>query len=701
MIALAKPIPGTAEDHSPWPISAYLPPGHISMREAIRRARNSDHYHGSRERKAVWSWCYRLAKQSVGSVPSPVMCDGQVFVHPSIHEAFSEPAQPDRIPNEIRALPAGKRNRAMAKLGAIRAFEKYMKGHGRVLGRSAARKKFIELYAEHFSYRDGSKTRRLAISARSLVRWESRRDSGGIDALAKDGRGGWSTEGPVLEAAALYWSIRSDPRRFSIAHCWRLVASEAKRNRWRWFQSLNTCKAWDRRTRDNRMLTLNQRGDLAYAQRSGPWIEPDLESYDAGECWVGDDATLDVWVRMPNGKMIRPAISAWLCWRSRVVTGFRIVRTGTENSILAAFSDGARSFGLPAHVIVDNGKNYSSYAWTGGKAKRRVHQRGNEFTEQAEGVFALCDVQPSWALPYNPNAKARLERWFRTLHDFCKVFPSYCGGSADDRPERHAKLVEKAVEWDEFRKGVGEFVQAYNDRPHLGEGMEGRTPLQVMSLAPRKRVVPEGVHDLLLATWHRPISIGRNGVTIKVAGKSLRYGARRPEILNLPIGTKIRVGYDADDLRSVVVWTMDYRFVCRADLNKQFNRKIPDEALRETMRQDARHKRKLREVRKGGFDHFRDPVARTVAAIAEDATRRRLPDPKPPGGGPDLAPVGTPIEVPVRELARLRKAVGAEQVGEMDERLHEFLERSTDAPQTSEAPSGFDALRQWAKRHGH
>jgi hypothetical protein len=181
-----------------------------------------------------------------------------------------------------------------------------------------------------------------------------------------------------------------------------------------------------------------------------------------------------------------------------------------------------------------------------------------------------------------------------------------------------------------------------------------------MAQATRKRVLTEQQGTFLLAAWPRPLRLNRQGVSLRLAGQTLRYGAFRPELNRLEIGTPLRISYDPQDLRYVNIWSMDGRFICRAEENHRFNRRFTTEEHRETLRGRRRQMRTLREAGKVGLDLLRDTVTQTLAAQAHDADRHRKPDPEPPEGGPVLIPLQTPIEVPPKERVALRKAVGAE-----------------------------------------
>jgi len=663
----------------------------IDLAEAARRAMNSQQYPGTRTRGAARAWIRRLVA-SIGDPQLVARVGGRLWLSPSVPPALSEVVVPERIATAILALPEGKRNQVLAKIRVLRDLDLYRRD--RRLSWGQARERFARERAAEYSYLDGAAIQTLPVSVRSLQRWQTLFDDGGADALADDRHGRYGRRPPSPEAVELYWRWRHDPRRFGIADCHRKVALQAERNRWHWFASYSACKKWDRQTRDERALTLNREGEQAYTRKCESYIELDPESFAPGECWVGDDHPCDAWVLMPSGDIIRPVLSAWQDWRSRAIVGWRIVREGNEHALLLAFGQGAKDYRhIPRMVIADNGKNFTSWQWRGDRPKYRIYRRPGELAEQVEGIFALCNIQPSWALPYNPNGKARLERWFKTFEQqLCKNFPSYCGSCSDDKPEEHQLLVEQAIPWEDFIAAVGDYIQVYGDRPHSAEDMLGRTPLQVLATAPTRRVLPENVLPLLLAAWHRPVSIGRNGVAIRICGHTIRYGADDPAIKALAIGTKVRVSYDPDDIGSIVVWHTDYRLICQAQANQKLNRALPSEALREQLRQRARERRAHREALKIGLEHLRDPVQRSLAALERDSRLNRLPDPTP-DGPPGLVPVLTPIVAP--ERAFQKQAVGAEGM----DALQRFRAFANSKPTPGAKPGmAVAALLRWAKK---
>lgn len=697
-----------------WRTAAAAPFGYVRLRkEGVRRALNSERYAGEKTKGAAWQFLFRPAEKAIGGPNEPVMVGRVLYVPCSLHACLSEPCT---IGEKLARESRDRRAIVAARIAALRAADVFARMNGSRLG--GVTKAVAAFCAERggcFAYQDGRAELTIGISPRSLARWQTEYRGGGADALV-DGRGRFARgDGLSAEAVAYFRALRHGPNRPSIRQAWRLTKIEAAPNKWTWFSGYSTCAAWDKRTRDERGLILNQGGDLAYAQRAGRWIEPDLESYEPGECWIGDDSTVDVWVRTPRGEIARPVVSVWMDWRSRAIAGIRLTYSGTEQSLLLAFRDGADAFGLPAFVHVDNGRNFSAWSWTGGAPKRRPPTNRADAIETQNGVFSLCGITPQWATPYCPNSKARLERFFRTLTEqLWKAFPSYCGGCPDDRPEAHTALVARAVESDELAGALRRFVETYNDTPHSGEGMDGRTPRQVMATAVTKRTMPDAVRSVCLQLWHRPVSIGRNGVAVRIAGTTVRFGWDEPRLRALAIGTKVRVGYDPEDLSAVTVWTMGYGFICRAAANRRFNRKIASDDLRQTMREIAREKRALRQARKAGSQYLRDPIERTLAALAADAAERRLPDPPTPDGGPILVPVRTPLELPSKTVQPMRKAVGdgvgaadaaaanpdGDNISDMQKRFSALAEKSRAERAGRATESVFDRLGQFVRGSG-
>ncbi len=703
MTALAVKLPSEEPIRDGWRETASAPPGYITTSEAARRARCSEHYTGSRNRETLRTWVNATAENSGESATPPVLApDPQTgrlrrWIHPSIHPAFNEPPNAERVSKEFKGLPLHKQAAGLARLRALEALKRFCNGDGRRLGLCEARTRFFEAHREAFTYRVGARVRTLNPNPSNLSRWEKRYRAGGLDALCRDDRGKHGRENVPAELLTEYWSWRCKPgnKRHSIEAIHRIMMLRAEQTGQTWFASPNTTRAYDRRHRDEKLLALHQRGERFYRAKHAPYIEVDPDSFEPGEAIECDDFTVNVWSIL-RGAVIRGVLSGTIDWHGRAVSAV-LTANGSQDSVLLSIRKHWKRFGVSSHAFIDNGKGYSSYTWRGDRPRRHRYSRGADFEDRAGGLFAAVGCEPHWVTPYSPNSKGRIERFGRTLDERLRFLPSYCGNTPDNRPDAHARLIAKAIPFEELAAIIEREIELYNDTPHGGDGMNMMTPLQVMQLAPRKRVLDERYVDDLLSIHHRPVKVGRQGVTITYAGKRLSFGAFDRAVIALQ-GQTVRASYDPEDLSRVCVYSLDWRFLCKTTLNQRVNKKLPGEVLREQIRFRNRQRRVLREAVKVGTEYIRSEVDLAYAAMARDAERRRLPDPDPPGGGPVLAPVQSPLELPPK---RLRKAVGAEHLGEAEEnadaRLREFLSRGTEAPRKS-APSGFGALAAWAAR---
>lgn len=699
MTALPATWTTPGEPATRWREVTSPPPGYIDLREAVRRAAASDHYTGSRKPLTVKMWLYRLAEQSRGEPVCAVMVAGKLYLPTSLHPALHIAPPAATADDMLASLRDGPRHRAALKLAALRDLDAFARSpEGRALGRVRSRAEFCSRRAGAYSYREGRQRKQLALTVRSLERWESLYRHGGLSALAADGRGSGGGSAISQAAVDLFNALYHSPKKQAIARIHYQVAAESERRGWQWFNTLAACRAWARRAIDQRAAVLFRDGEEAYRKKCEPYITPDPESFAPGACWMSDHSAANCWVRLANGRVVRPFLTVWQDWRTRTIVDATLGVVGTQEQILVSFRNAARAYGLPETVQLDNGKDYSSYLWTGGRPKRMRHKAPADLNDRVGGLFNLLSINCTWGQPYNPNSKARVEAWFRHFDAFCKLFDSYCGNAPENRPDAHTALVERAVGIDEFRTKLAEWVDVYNNAPHGASDMHGFTPLQALSQAPSKRVLTDAQADALLCCWPREVKVQRNGVTIRIAGEALTYGRFDAALQRLAIGTPVRVAYDPTDHSSVSVWSVDGKFICRAEENHGFNRSVSNEELREAHREKSRAKRALRAARDAGRIHLTDAYTMALAGQHAAAAKSRLPDP-PTGEGPALKPVQTAIEAPSKERQDLRRRAGSPDViADAQQRLADFAKRSAADRKQRRAQPPVDPLVAWAQK---
>ena len=668
--AVAQPSESIA-----WPQVESRPALYLPMAEAVRRARNSQHYVGSRKAETLRWWVRNVASKCT-TVDRPIVMYGRaLYVHPQAHPAFCEIAAAVPVTDEFSRQPPHRRNRALAKQRAILDLDGYLKRNA-WMGKTKATRQFVAEHKGNYCFDGRGQSRTLAIGVRSLYRWRELYDGGGLSALVMDRRGTGGARRLSREASEFYLYLRNDPRKYSVAHCHRMVRHESDQQGWDWFETEAACRRWDQETRDPEALTFNREGERKWRARFAPKMMPDPESFGPGEYWEGDHSTFNVWVRWHDGKIIRPILTLWLDWRSRAVVGYRVVRDGSQDSILCAFRDGALRYGLPKRLIIDTGKDYSAYTFTGGAPKaRRFQQVTLAQQKRFGGIFPMMQIDARWAPPYCPNSKARVERFFGTLDDqFSRMLPSYCGKTPDNRPGAHAAIAARAIEIDDLRFRLDQWIKHYNEeRPHGGEGMDGYTPVQVMQTASQKRVLLEEHAKQLYAVWKQPISKTANGLRLTIRGAAVYYGFRDRCIQDLKHGTRVHVCYDPDDVTSVQVWHDDGRYIGEARWHERTSRAVSSDVLSDHTKQIKRRKKAMADARRMFYtgNAHSDPAAAALAAQIAAASKSRKPDPTPPEGGPALQPVQPTIEIPKRR----RREILAEPIDtDLEERKRAMLE---------------------------
>lgn len=84
------------------------------------------------------------------------------------------------------------------------------------------------------------------------------------------------------------------------------------------------------------------------------------------EVWFGDHHVFDVFVQGPDGKAVRPWLTAWMDARSGAFVGWAISLNPNSDTIVESLTrgigktKGSPFFGAPLMIYIDNGKDYRS-----------------------------------------------------------------------------------------------------------------------------------------------------------------------------------------------------------------------------------------------------------------------------------------------------------------------------------------------------
>lgn len=532
------------------------------------------------------------------------------------------------------ALPTALRREALRR---ARILESAEASSARAKRRCEGLKRFVEKYRA-----DHPLEKRLSV--RSVYRWRRAFEADGLLALVPDWESreylGMSSLTPEMKA--FLDLLYLDQNRPSAKWCCQRLAEKCRERGWRVpgygavRRYLVSIPAEER--------TFHREGQRAWENKFLPSVLRDYDSIAPNDIWCADHCQLDVAVlvkdRNGNLRPIFPWLTAIEDLSSRAIVGWALAETPSSSGINVALLRALRRFGVPKHLLVDNGRDFASKQFTGGAPKRfRFKLKESE----VRGAFSFLKIEPHFAIPGNPKAKP-IERFFGTFKgDFEVSFPGYRGHDVQHRPE---KLKDELTAADELlylgamESEVGGWLETYNATWEHG-GLDGRAPLDAWNEWAKDSVVrkvEETALRLIMMTAEEPRKVGRFGVTFQ----DQHYWH---EDLAKHHDRKVLIRYEPDDLSRVVVHDLEGRFVCVAGRRGRtpFLGSVDEHKRIQALKK--KKKRALREAREasaelaGGEPTLSDklrPAARVepetpFVELAETGLENvELPDEKPP-----------------------------------------------------------------------
>lgn len=295
-------------------------------------------------------------------------------------------------------------------------------------------------------------------------------------------------------------------------------------------------------------LLLLRRDGVEALRRATPANRRTVAELQAME-WINIDGHVwDVFVKLPTGKVVRPTMIAMQDVYSRKVVAFRI---GTEESAVntrLTFADLFRDWGIPGHVVMDNGRGFNS-KWLTGGSDFRFRFKARE--EDPTGLLPSLGVKTHATLPFHGQSKP-IERAFRDMCDDIAKHPAFAGAYTGNNPmAKPENYGSKAVSWDRFCEVVADGIAEHNARPgRRTETAQGRsfdeTFAESYAVAPIDKVVdPAVLRMALLAVDEKKVN-SQTGV-IEIAGN--RY--YHPKLIEHR-GDRVTVRFDPDNLHSSI-----------------------------------------------------------------------------------------------------------------------------------------------------
>ena len=354
------------------------------------------------------------------------------------------------------------------------------------------------------------------VSYPSIIKMRRRFRDGGVNSLlAKYGHTGVRAQikDDEFDYFKNLYLVEGAP---SLKSCWELTLGYAMKTfnaKKSTFPSYMAFKRRLDREVPKQSIYLARQGYSAWNRKYGSYIDRDYSSILCGKVWVSDHAQIDVACFTPEGNVVFPWVTAWRDYKSGKWLGW-LLQYNHPNSdhIFQTFYYAAETYGLPSDVIIDNGKDYRSKDFAGGRKNIKVDVSEPKTTS----MLGELGVEVNFALPYNAQTKP-IERDFLKIKELLsKHCIGYRGGNVVERPEKLADEIKKGkiMHFDDFKRIFDDFiVNVLNKRPSMGKNLNGLCPDELFNQEFTEKITPsKDALKLFCMRTSRNFTIGRNGI---------------------------------------------------------------------------------------------------------------------------------------------------------------------------------------------
>ena len=257
-------------------------------------------------------------------------------------------------------------------------------------------------------------------------------------------------------------------------------------------------------------IYLAREGQAAWNRKYGNYIDRDYSNITCNQVWVSDHAQIDVACFDSENRVVFPWVTVWRDFKSGKWLGW-LLHTASPNSdhIFQSFYFAAQEHGLPKDVIIDNGKDYRSKDFAGGR-------KNSDQNIKTSSMLKELDVDVHFALPYNAQTKP-IERDFLKIKELLsKHCIGYRGGNVVERPEKLAEEIKqnKLIPFDEFKTIFDDFiVNVLNKRPSAGKNLKGLCPDELFNNEFNEKITTSrDALKLFCMRTSKTFTVGRNGI---------------------------------------------------------------------------------------------------------------------------------------------------------------------------------------------
>lgn len=305
--------------------------------------------------------------------------------------------------------------------------------------------------------------RNSAVSLGSLYNWEKLTHglhrSDWLPALAPL----WSGGDASAETSPEAWEfLKADYLRLerpTFTACYRRLQDVAKQTGWHVPSERTLVRRMEALPKP--LVVLARQGQEAL-KRMYPAQQRDRSHFHALQAVNADGHKWDVFVRWPDGEIVRPMMVAFQDLYSGKLLAWRIDKSSNKEAVRLALGDMIEQFGIPDGCWLDNGRDFASKWITGGTPNRyRFKVRDDE----PDGILTQLGVAVHWTTPYAGQSKP-IERAFRDLAGEVAKHPKFAGAYVGNNPmAKPENYGSAAVPLDVFIQVVGEGIAEHNARP--------------------------------------------------------------------------------------------------------------------------------------------------------------------------------------------------------------------------------------------
>lgn len=430
----------------------------------------------------------------------------------------------------------------------------------------------IEEFLEQYNREHGE-----SITKANIFQWQKKFRQGGTAALV-DRRGEYKKGTTTIpdEAWEYFYALYMTQEKRGVQLCYDYTKEK--------FPDIPSVYAFYRKVKTipEHVLLYYREGENALRDAL-PSMDRDRTDIASNDIWFSDHHRVDVFTKNEDGsRLCRLWLTVFFDARSNKVISYMCRNADPDASVIKqTMRKGMEKYGIPKEVYFDNGKDYRSKAFREDFPLSLVRQIG---------------IGSIYATPYHGQAKT-VERFFRTFEErFGKMFPTYTGKDARNRPEQmrvsDEKILSIAPSIEAFLAALDNYMEDYNHTPSRGKNLEGKSPDEVyfLNLPVKKEITDRKALALLCGTFDMR-TVHKNGITFR------HRDYWNKELLPY-FKKKVIINYDPENLDILNVFDEDMRAVCVAEAKVRTPfRNTTDADYKKAMKQKKQARRLVEQYR--------------------------------------------------------------------------------------------------------